>query len=135
MALYGLNIFAWGGVLFFLICNTAAAMCHPACDDHKYWRKISIEIDLPILKCFVLHHGVWADTMEDPGCIYVGPGEVGSERKREATNGLAFNINRKFVHPPAMWVGDNIYVERAGGMGLSGNCALATSLWKLCFVI
>ena len=33
ITLYGLNVVAWGGMLFLLLCNAAPAMCTPTCDD------------------------------------------------------------------------------------------------------
>ncbi|PYI11403.1 hypothetical protein BO78DRAFT_303697 [Aspergillus sclerotiicarbonarius CBS 121057] len=47
--IYGLNIIAWGGMLFLLICNAAPAMCHPSCDAETSSRRIWIEIDSQIL--------------------------------------------------------------------------------------
>jgi hypothetical protein len=44
-----LQVVAWGGMLFLLICNAAPAMCHPSCDDLYSARKIWIEIDSQIL--------------------------------------------------------------------------------------
>jgi hypothetical protein len=49
MTLYGLNIIAWGGMLFLLMCNAAPAMCHPTCDDLYSARRKWIEIDSQIL--------------------------------------------------------------------------------------
>jgi hypothetical protein len=47
--IYGLNIIAWGGMLFLLICKAAPAMCHPSCDDINSPRQKWIEIDSQIL--------------------------------------------------------------------------------------
>ncbi|KAK7703724.1 hypothetical protein SLS57_010831 [Botryosphaeria dothidea] len=49
ITLYGLNVVAWGGMLFLLLCNAAPAMCHPACNDINSPRRIWIEIDSQIL--------------------------------------------------------------------------------------
>ncbi|KAL2842432.1 hypothetical protein BJX68DRAFT_257741 [Aspergillus pseudodeflectus] len=49
ITLYGLNIVAWGGMLFLLMCNAAPAMCHPTCDDLYSARRKWIEIDSQIL--------------------------------------------------------------------------------------
>tara|TARA_R110002003_G_scaffold141_9_gene12950 strand:- start:13697 stop:14566 length:870 start_codon:yes stop_codon:yes gene_type:complete len=49
ITLYGLNVVAWGGMLFLLLCNAAPAMCTPTCDDIKSPRRIWIEIDSQIL--------------------------------------------------------------------------------------
>ncbi|KAG5928935.1 hypothetical protein E4U42_007640 [Claviceps africana] len=49
VTLYGLNVVAWGGMLFLLLCNAAPAMCHPTCDDIDSPRRKWIEIDSQIL--------------------------------------------------------------------------------------
>ncbi|OJK03433.1 hypothetical protein ASPACDRAFT_111227 [Aspergillus aculeatus ATCC 16872] len=49
ITIYGLNVVAWGGMLFLLLCNAAPAMCHPSCDDPYSARRIWIEIDSQIL--------------------------------------------------------------------------------------
>lgn len=47
--LYGLNVVAWGGMLFLLLCNASPAMCHPTCNDINSPRRIWIEVDSQIL--------------------------------------------------------------------------------------
>ncbi|POS88017.1 hypothetical protein EPUL_001244 [Erysiphe pulchra] len=49
VTIYGLNIVAWGGMLFLLICNAAPAMCKPTCEDINSSRRKWIEIDSQIL--------------------------------------------------------------------------------------
>ncbi|KAH8819075.1 hypothetical protein F5884DRAFT_1933 [Xylogone sp. PMI_703] len=49
VTIYGLNVVAWGGMLFLLLCNAAPAMCHPTCNDINSPRRIWIEIDSQIL--------------------------------------------------------------------------------------
>lgn len=49
VTLYGLNVVAWGGMLFLLLCNASPAMCHPTCNDINSPRRIWIEIDSQIL--------------------------------------------------------------------------------------
>lgn len=49
ITLYGLNVVAWGGMLFLLLCNAAPAMCVPTCNDINSPRRIWIEIDSQIL--------------------------------------------------------------------------------------
>ncbi|KAJ5654817.1 hypothetical protein N7490_001820 [Penicillium lividum] len=49
ITIYGLNVIAWGGMLFLLLCNAAPAMCHPTCSSLKSSRRIWIEIDSQIL--------------------------------------------------------------------------------------
>ncbi|KAF2834471.1 hypothetical protein M501DRAFT_1009612 [Patellaria atrata CBS 101060] len=49
ITLYGLNIVAWGGMLFLLLVGAAPAMCHPSCEDINSPRRIWLEIDSQIL--------------------------------------------------------------------------------------
>jgi hypothetical protein len=49
ITLYGLNVIAWGGMLFLLLCNAAPAMCKPTCNDIQSPRRIWVEIDSQIL--------------------------------------------------------------------------------------
>lgn len=49
ITVYGLNVVAWGGMLFLLLCNASPAMCHPSCGDINSPRRIWIEIDSQIL--------------------------------------------------------------------------------------
>ncbi|KAF4240524.1 hypothetical protein CNMCM6457_007102 [Aspergillus fumigatiaffinis] len=49
ITLYGLNVVAWGGMLFLLLCNAAPAMCDPSCNDPNSPRRKWIEIDSQIL--------------------------------------------------------------------------------------
>ncbi|RKK67907.1 hypothetical protein BFJ69_g14092 [Fusarium oxysporum] len=49
VTIYGLNVVAWGGMLFLLLCNAAPAMCHPSCNDINSPRRKWIEWDSQIL--------------------------------------------------------------------------------------
>ncbi|PQE16082.1 alpha-L-rhamnosidase C protein [Rutstroemia sp. NJR-2017a WRK4] len=49
VVVYGLNVVAWGGMLFLLLCNAAPAMCHPTCNDINSPRRIWIEITCQIV--------------------------------------------------------------------------------------
>ena len=56
IVLYGLNVVAWGGMLFLLLCGAAPRMCYPAklqgikdCNNIDAPRRIWIEIDSQIL--------------------------------------------------------------------------------------
>ncbi|KAF5673077.1 hypothetical protein FHETE_3562 [Fusarium heterosporum] len=49
VTLYGLNVVAWGGMLFLLLCNASPAMCVPTCNDINSPRRKWIEWDSQIL--------------------------------------------------------------------------------------
>ncbi|EFX00594.1 hypothetical protein CMQ_7596 [Grosmannia clavigera kw1407] len=47
--IYGLNVVAWGAMLFFLLLDASPAMCHPSCGNINSPRRIWVEIDSQIL--------------------------------------------------------------------------------------
>ena len=47
--IYGLNVVAWGAMIFFVLLNAAPAMCHPSCNALNSARKKWIEWDSQIL--------------------------------------------------------------------------------------
>ncbi|KAK3692807.1 hypothetical protein B0T22DRAFT_26382 [Podospora appendiculata] len=47
--IYGLNVVAWGGMLFLLLCNAAPAMCVPDCNDIDSPRRKWVEWDSQVL--------------------------------------------------------------------------------------
>lgn len=49
LTIYGLNVVAWGAMIFFVLLKAAPAMCHPNCEDDSSARQIWIEIDSQIL--------------------------------------------------------------------------------------
>lgn len=49
VVLYGLNVVAWGGMLFLLLCNASPAMCYPSCNNIDSPRRKWIEYTSQIL--------------------------------------------------------------------------------------
>lgn len=49
VTVYGLNVVAWGGMLFLLLCNASPAMCYPTCNAINSPRRIWVEYDSQIL--------------------------------------------------------------------------------------
>jgi len=49
VVIYSLNVVAWGGMLFLLLCGAAPAMCYPGCEDIESPRRKWIEWDSQIL--------------------------------------------------------------------------------------
>lgn len=49
VVLYGLNVVAWGGMLFLLLCNASPAMCYPDCNAIQSPRRRWIEYDSQVL--------------------------------------------------------------------------------------
>lgn len=52
LTIYSLNVIAWGGMLFLLLCNASPAMCYPNCNDIDSPRRVWIEVDSQILNGF-----------------------------------------------------------------------------------
>lgn len=49
VVLYGLNVVAWGGMLFLLLCNASPAMCYPDCNNINSPRRKWVEYDSQVL--------------------------------------------------------------------------------------
>jgi len=49
VTIYSLNVVAWGGMLFLILCRATPAMAHPSYDDDYSAAKIWLEIDSQIL--------------------------------------------------------------------------------------
>jgi hypothetical protein len=49
VVIYGLNVVAWGGMLFLLLCDASPAMCYGGCNNINSPRRIWIEVDSQIL--------------------------------------------------------------------------------------
>ena len=49
VVVYGLNVVAWGGMLFLLLCGAAPAMCYPDCEDIDSPRRKWIEWSAQII--------------------------------------------------------------------------------------
>ncbi|KAG0650712.1 hypothetical protein D0Z07_2207 [Hyphodiscus hymeniophilus] len=49
ITIYGLNVVAWGGMLFLILCHATPAMGHPSYNDDYSGAKIWLEIDSQIL--------------------------------------------------------------------------------------
>jgi hypothetical protein len=59
LIVYCLNVVAWGGMIFLLMCNAAPAMCHPSCNDIDSPRRKWIEIDSQILNALFCIPAFW----------------------------------------------------------------------------
>ncbi|KAL4862406.1 hypothetical protein BDV12DRAFT_190445 [Aspergillus spectabilis] len=66
ITIYGLNVIAWGGMLFLLLCNATLAMCHPNCDSENSPRQIWIKINPQIPNASILRHWIWTCPLAHP---------------------------------------------------------------------
>lgn len=107
ITLYGLNIVAWGGMLFLLLCNAAPAMCHPSCNHINSPRRIWVEITSQILNALFCVTGfglapwrfrdLWFLIQARTG--WYGPGATKEEKKVNGWRRLA-GINRSWFRLP-----------------------------------
>jgi hypothetical protein len=147
--IYGLNIVAWGGMLFLLLCNASPAMCYPTCDDINSPRRLWIEWDAQILTALfcVTAFGLAPWRFRDLYFLL----KYRLQKQQDSLRRLAGIHNGWFRLPgtqalPVSVGPDNITedVPKAcvplpeksmPSAPLTGTRAAATSVWKLDFVI
>jgi hypothetical protein len=147
MTIYGLNIVAWGAMLFFLLLGAAPAMNHPSKDAINSPRKIWIEIDSQILNALfcVTGFGLAPWRFRDLWWLIrarVKHDQYAMRRLNEQ--------NKSWFRPPAWYTGfpgsdpssqdvENGGVapesEVEGKLTFTGEVAPPTRLWKLSFVV
>ena len=149
---YGLNIVAWGGMLFLLLCNASPAMCKPTCNDINSPRRIWIEIDSQILNALFCVTGFGTIPWRFRDLYYLLQYRI--QKKEEGLRRLA-GINRGWFRlagsqelPVELGPGDietghaqvpqsaiPFPIKKIADAPLTGNRAPPTALWKLDFVI
>ena len=136
MTIYGLNIIAWGAMLFFLLLGAAPAMNHPSKDSDSSPRKKWIEIDSQILNALfcVTGFGLAPWRFRDLWWLI----RVRVRHDRYAMMRLC-KQNQIWFRPPTWYHLDlNQSNEEAGEkqrVTLTGTVAPPTSFWKLSFVV
>ncbi|KAE8450777.1 hypothetical protein EG329_005690 [Mollisiaceae sp. DMI_Dod_QoI] len=134
MAIYGLNIVAWGAMLFFLLLGAAPAMNHPSKDAINSPRKKWIEIDSQILNALFCVTGFGLAPWRFRDLYWLIKARL--QKNRYAMKRLS-DQNKAWFRPP-MW-----YYETDESDGPSfekhvtftGEDAPPTQLWKLSFVV
>jgi Protein of unknown function (DUF2985) len=152
VTIYGLNVVAWGGMLFLLLCNASPAMCKPTCNDINSPRRIWIEIDSQILNALFCVTGFGTIPWRFRDLYYLLQYRI--QKKEIGLRRLA-GINRGWFRLagsqelPAELGPDNIETEIANvpessipfpitkisRAPLTGIRAPPTKMWKLDFVI
>ena len=152
VTIYGLNVVAWGGMLFLLLCNASPAMCKPTCNDINSPRRIWIEIDSQILNALFCVTGFGTIPWRFRDLYYllqyrVLKKEMGLRRlaginrgwfrlagsqdlpaefgPAEAENGIESHPTSALAYP----------LKKQSSAPLTGVRAPPTALWKLDFVI
>lgn len=130
ITLYGLNVVAWGAMLFFLLLKAAPAMNHPDNGDaDSSPRKIWIEIDSQILNALfcLTAWGLAPWRFRDLWFIAAFRMGVGPESGRVGLRNLAGRN--------ASWFRLREEDQEAEKMTSSGVSAPPTAYWKLDFVV
>lgn len=133
MTIYGLNIVAWGAMLFFLLLDAAPAMDHPNKDSIHSPRKIWLEIAAQILNALfcVTGFGLAPWRFRDLWWLF----QARINRNRYAMLRLE-EQNRAWFRPPAWFEEEHEeHGETKQRVTFTGNLAPPTRIWKLSFVI
>ncbi|KAI8931387.1 hypothetical protein NX059_011720 [Plenodomus lindquistii] len=134
ITIYGLNVVAWGAMLFFLLLNAAPAMCTPTCDDDYSPRKIWLEIDSQILNALFCVTGFGLAPWRFRDLYWMI--RVVHFHDQNAMRRLYIQ-NKAWFRPPA-WFTDNENWRGAGveeKQTFTGERAPPTSMWKLAFTV
>ncbi|KAM0268247.1 hypothetical protein ACHAQH_010015 [Verticillium albo-atrum] len=138
ITIYGLNIVAWGAMLFFLLLKAAPAMNHPSADADNSPRKIWLEISSQILNALfcVTGFGLAPWRFRD---LYRFVRAVNFKEHR-AMQKLA-DQNKAWFRPPA-WAAEGgsdgaVVGEDSSDIAttFTGKRAPPTPIWKLGFTI
>ncbi|KAF2198136.1 hypothetical protein GQ43DRAFT_379395 [Delitschia confertaspora ATCC 74209] len=150
ITLYGLNVVAWGGMLFLLLCNAAPAMCRPDCNDIQSPRRIWIEIDSQILNALFCVTGFGLAPWRFRDLYWWGCWRLGGHQRKETGLRRLAGIHRGWFRLP----GSDKLEEHASAETESpdnpvvpiplskipdppptGFRAAPTKLWKMDFVV
>lgn len=151
VTIYGLNVVAWGGMLFLLLCNASPAMCKPTCNDINSPRRKWIEWDSQILNALFCVTGFGLIPWRFRDLYYllqyrVTKNELGLRRLAGINRGwfrLAGSQNLPVELGPAeveagAEVPENVVpfpISKTPNAPLTGIRAPPTKMWKLDFVI
>lgn len=132
VTVYGLNVVAWGGMLFLLLCNASPAMCYPTCNDINSPRRVWIEIDSLILNALFCVTGFGTIPWRFRDLYYLLQYRL--QKQRVGLRRLA-GINRSWfrLHGSQELPEGYDPAEAQGapaGLGISENCL--PSLWQGC---
>lgn len=152
ITIYGLNVVAWGGMLFLVLVGAAPAMCHPSCSDINSPAKIWLEIDSQILNALFCVTGLGLIPWRFRDLYYLlqyrlQKKESGIRRLAGIHNGWfrlkgSEDIPVDFDPKTAMGVPDGVDesalalpVKKSPPAPLTGLRAPASKYWKLDFMI
>jgi hypothetical protein len=137
ITIYGLNVIAWGGMLFLLLCNAAPAMCRPSCNSLDSSRRIWIEIDSQILNALFCVTGFglapWRIIDTYHWCFW----RLGwSERSRQRGINKLATIHAKWFLPHTLTSVLPLTADPGDRGSMEGGGYVSpTPLWKLDVVV
>ncbi|KAF2878246.1 hypothetical protein BDV95DRAFT_15910 [Massariosphaeria phaeospora] len=119
ITLYGLNVVAWGGMLFLLLCNAAPAMCKPTCNHIQSPRRIWIEIDSQILNALFCVTGFGLAPWRFRDLYWWGWWRLGGSTRKETGIRRLAGVHRGWFRLP----GSDLMSEHAGAATVSAEDA------------
>ncbi|PYH54674.1 DUF2985 domain-containing protein [Aspergillus niger CBS 101883] len=127
ITIYSLNVVAWGGMLFLLMCNAAPAMCHPTCNDLYSSRRIWIEITSQILNGLFCVTGFGFAPWRLRNLYWWFCWRFGARQKSRSGIAHLASIYQAWCRPP----------ESVSGICRDNDreCGPATSPWKIDLVV
>ncbi|RFU27005.1 hypothetical protein B7463_g9327, partial [Scytalidium lignicola] len=152
VTIYGLNVIAWGGMLFLLLCNASPAMCRPNCNDINSPRRKWIEVDSQILNALFCVTGFGTIPWRFRDLYYllqyrIQKKELGLRRlaginrswfRLQGSQELPINIGPDTIESEASTFPESAIpypVTKIADAPLTGFRAAPTAVWKLDFVI
>ena len=138
ITIYGLNVVAWGAMLFFLLLNAAPAMCHPSCNAHNSSRKIWIEITSQILNALFCLTAWGLAPWRFRDLYWLGTWRFSQNhiRSRAALHSLVARNSSWFRMREGDLEEHEVVQQHSRDMRtFTGNVAPATAGWKLDFFV
>ncbi|ORY17952.1 hypothetical protein BCR34DRAFT_554555 [Clohesyomyces aquaticus] len=150
ITLYGLNVVAWGGMLFLLLCNASPYMCVPNCNDIQSPRRIWIEIDSQILNALFCVTGFGLAPWRFRDLYWWGWWRIGGSKRTEIGIRRLAGIHRGWFrlpgsdHLPPLATGQTVDPEdpavpipaaKLPDFPPTGIRAPATRSWKMDYVV
>ncbi|KAI9809502.1 MAG: hypothetical protein M1827_006808 [Pycnora praestabilis] len=146
VVIYGLNVVAWGGMLFLLLIGGGKAMCHPSCNDINSARRKWIEVDSQILNALFCVTGFGLIPWRFRDLYYLMQFRI--KKNNDGLRRLA-GLNRSWFRLPGSDRLDNrdgldgneddmslpLPLSSAPDPPLTGFRAPPTPIWKMDFVV
>ncbi|KAL6709291.1 hypothetical protein ACN47E_001698 [Coniothyrium glycines] len=131
ITIYGLNIVAWGAMLFFLMLKAAPAMNHPTADDDYSPRKIWLEICSQILNALFCVTGFGLAPWRFRDCYWL----IRVIHFHDHAAMRRLTVQNKAWFRPAAEYEDAMLEDGKPTITFTGQRAPPTPIWKLAFTI